>query len=85
MTAGGGKEEATVKEAKIKTEYVEAAGEMGIYRGKMWAVTSEYTYVSPLFNKAIWKENGVTIPTTYQEMLDAYPKLLRRTAWSTCR
>ena len=72
-------------DTKIRTEYVEAAGELGIYRGKMWAVAKEYANVSPYFNEAIWKENGVTIPTTYQEMLDAYPKLLRRTAWSTCR
>jgi raffinose/stachyose/melibiose transport system substrate-binding protein len=44
------------------------------HRGTLWAVPNEIEYITTWYNKKIFKELGVTVPTTWQEQQDIAAK-----------
>lgn len=58
------------KDEEWKSRFVEGALEPLTYDGKTYAVPTQTTIATMYYNKQIFADNGVEVPTTYEEFLN---------------
>jgi raffinose/stachyose/melibiose transport system substrate-binding protein len=61
-----------MNEGNYKDRFLDGAIQMATYQDKIWAVPIDNISIAVVFyNKGVFEENGIAIPTTYDELLAA--------------
>lgn len=63
-------QEAMDADPEWKESFLDGVLEPLTFNGELYAVPSQTTFCVMFYNKRIFEENGVTVPTTYEEFLD---------------